>query len=144
LWRDDGEGGDFVSLYSTNNVLATSFIDTNVDKGTTYRYKYRGRNINGWSDFSDIGHLIAADVPSQPEIPTLTSVTTDTIVLQLYSPLDTGGDEIILYELERDAGALNTAFIPVVSYLGSTLTATLTVLGDTIFTGSIYSFRFRA
>jgi hypothetical protein len=81
LWRDDGASGSFTDLYYTTIVLATSYIDTNVEKGVTYRYKYRARNINGWGDFSDVGYLFAADVPSQPSAPTLVSVDSTTILL---------------------------------------------------------------
>lgn len=52
------------SLYSTSTVLATSYIDYNVQKGKTYRYEYRAGNINGWGSFSSVGYLFAADVPS--------------------------------------------------------------------------------
>lgn len=145
LWRDDGQNGDFTSLYSTNNVLATSFIDYNVDKGYTYRYQYRARNINGYSDFSPIGYLICADVPSKPAAPTLTSVDSTTIDLVLYSPLDTGGAELESYELERDGGSLNTAFISVASYTSPSLTSSITTSApDSLTTSDIYSFRFRA
>ena len=52
LWRDDGNNGEFVSLYGVDNVLALTHIDYLVEKGTIYRYRYRARNINGWGDFS--------------------------------------------------------------------------------------------
>lgn len=56
LWRDDGKGGDPVSLYgskaTTESILVLSYVDFAVAKGITYRYKYRARNINGWGDFS--------------------------------------------------------------------------------------------
>jgi len=66
LWRDDGNNGDFTRIYSVDQVLAPSYIDENVEKGKTYRYKYRARNINGWGDFSNAAYLFAADTPSQP------------------------------------------------------------------------------
>jgi hypothetical protein len=56
LWRDDGKGGDFYSLYgtraTTEQILILEYTDYNVSKGVSYRYKYRARNINGWGDFS--------------------------------------------------------------------------------------------
>ena len=64
LWRDDGANGDYQSLFSVDNDLANFFLDTNVEKGLLYRYKYRARNINGWGDFSNPGYLFAADAPS--------------------------------------------------------------------------------
>lgn len=64
LWRDDGLNGNFMRLYTSDEVLATVFFDVNVMKNRMYRYKYRARNINGWGDFSFPGYLFAADVPS--------------------------------------------------------------------------------
>ena len=64
LWRDDGNNGPYTGLYKVNNILADSYIDTNVVKGVTYKYIYRVRNINGWGSFSSPGYLFAADVPS--------------------------------------------------------------------------------
>lgn len=74
LWRDDGNNGAYTRLYNVDNVLSDSYIDTNVVKGKTYKYKYRVRNINGWGGFSSAGYLFAADKPSKPAIPTLSSV----------------------------------------------------------------------
>jgi hypothetical protein len=81
LWRDDGRNGDFQSLYYSKTILATSSIDLNVSKGFTYRYNYRARNINGYEDFSHVGYLFAADVPSIPDAPTLISVDANEIKL---------------------------------------------------------------
>ena len=86
LWRDDGNNGDFNRIYTVDNVLANTYIDYNVQKGKTYRYKYRARNINGWGEFSASGYLFAADTPSKPESPTLFKVSDTIISVDLYSP----------------------------------------------------------
>ena len=64
LWRDDGNNGDFFRIYSVDNVLALQYLDFNVVRGRTYRYKYRARNVNGWGEFSSSSYLYASDVPS--------------------------------------------------------------------------------
>ena len=114
LWRDDGAGGDLASLYGTaaafQSNLALTFTDFDVVKGTTYRYMYRARNVNGWGDFSEVGYLFAASVPAEPRAPSLVSVDDDSISLQLYTSEDTGGNDLLAYELWMDAGDTNTAF----------------------------------
>jgi hypothetical protein len=103
LWRDDGAGGDLATIYgeraSTQSILALHYTDFSVVKGTTYRYKYRARNINGWGDFSSEAYLFAAGVPSTPRAPSVLAVSDDEISLQLYTPADTGGNEVTAYEL---------------------------------------------
>jgi hypothetical protein len=72
------------------------------------------------------------------------SVSALTIQLQLYTPDDTGGSEIISYELWIDQGAINTLFTKVTTYAGSTLTHTLGKVSDSLTLGKIYSIKFRA
>ena len=55
-------------------MLATSYIDTDVAKGKNYKYKYRARNISGWSELSEEAYMTAATIPSQPAAPTIDSV----------------------------------------------------------------------
>jgi len=73
LWRDSGDGS-YVRLYQSDYVLATSYIDTDVAKGKNYKYKYRARNISGWSELSEEAYMTAATIPSQPAAPTIDSV----------------------------------------------------------------------
>ena len=114
LWRDDGAGGDLGSLYGSaaafQSNLALTFTDFDVMKGTTYRYMYRARNINGWGDFSEVGYLFAASVPARPQAPSLVSVDDGEISLQLFTSEDTGGNDLTAYELWMDAGDINTAY----------------------------------
>ena len=113
LWRDDGADGDFKSLYHTDSILGLSYVDYDVETALLYRYTYRARNINGYGDFSEPGYLYAANVPSTPQAPSLIGVTSDSITLQMYSPLDTGGTNIISYLLVMDDGELNSEFTEV-------------------------------
>ncbi len=150
LWRDDGRGGDLETVYgsgvASQSILALQFTDFNVVKGTTYRYMYRARNINGWGDFSGVAYLRAASVPERPPAPSLLLVDDDQIALQLYTSTDTGGAPIEAYELWVDQGALNSAFTKVSSYSGSisTLTHTLGRVADSLTAGRLYSLQFRS
>lgn len=73
-------------------------------KGVTYKYQYRARNINGWGDFSDYGYLFAADVPAKPQAPMMTAVNDTSISIQLFTPKDTGENDILLNEIWIDSG----------------------------------------
>ena len=150
LWRDDGQGGDPESLYgskaSTESILALTYTDYNVAKAVTYRYRYRARNINGWGDFSVDAYLFASSVPSQPPPPALLSVDDTSIALRLYTSPDTGGSDLLSYELWIDGGTENSPFVQVTSYSGSisTLTHTLTVAADSLVAGRFYTIKFRS
>ena len=102
LWRDDGLDGDFVPIFIMDSILAVTYLDSDVVQGRTYRYKYRARNVSGYSLFSEAAYLFAASVPSKPEPPLMTGVTRDTISLKFFSPVDTGGTNILSYTLEMD------------------------------------------
>ena len=130
--------------------MILSYVDYDIQKGVTYRYQVRGRNKNGWGEFSDAGYLFAASAPSRPEKPTMTLVDDTTIDLQFYTPEDTGGSDVTAYELVMDGGELNTVFTAVATYgtngIGaiSELTHQLTMAADSLTQGKIYGFKFRA
>lgn len=144
LWRDDGMNGNYFRLYDGDDVLSTVYYDANVMKNLLYRYKYRARNVNGWGDFSAPGYLFAADVPSRPATPTLKAVTSTTMDIELYAPEDTGGSDITAFELWRDQGTPNSAFIQVTTYTGVTLSHQLKAVDDSLSAGTIYQLKFRA
>lgn len=67
-----------------------------------YRYRYRSKNINGWSDFSPIQYIRAATVPVRPPAPTFVTATASSITLSFYPTTDNKGSEITSYELYRN------------------------------------------
>lgn len=151
LWRDDGKEGDYSQLYHIDSILSISYLDYAVEPGRLYRYKYRGRNVNGFGEFSEPGYLYAASVPGQPQAPTLVAVSSDAITLQFYAPIDTGGASILSYLLVMDEGEINTTFAEVTSYsdfggINLLLSHELTAATDGLITNTkrVYSFKFRA
>lgn len=149
LQMDDGYGGDFVTV--TGNPIDN--IDTNrvitpVTKGLTYRFRYRAKNANGWSDFSDIAHIKAAVQPGQSPAPVLDSATATTLDLSFSPPSDNGGSPIISYSLYiNDGDDSNEPTTLVASYTSNAMTHSMTagtVADDLPTSGLIYKFNFKA
>lgn len=146
LQMDDGLGGDFTSVIGnpTDNML-TYYVATNVVKGREYRFKYRAKNTNGWSVFSSILTVKAASTPSKPPTPTLITATSTSMQLQFYKPHDNGGSDITSYELYINDGTdSNEPTTLVASYSTNTMTHTLGTVADSLTSGKIYRFKFRA
>lgn len=145
IYRDNGLGGSFSLLYNNTNVLATSYLDTGLINGRTYRYRYRVRNVNGWSDPSPIGYLVAASKPGKPSIPTLVDVNSSSFTIRFSSPSDTGGSKITKYEIFIDKGALNSDFRSVGIFTGSsgthTFSASDVTLTPQLVAGNLYRVR---
>lgn len=93
LQWDSGTGTGFYSIYGeTSNSLLRSYIETRVTGGSTYRFRYRVKNLFGWSPFSNILTAypgVIPDVPSQ--IRTENSGTS--VVISWNEPYN-GGDKI--------------------------------------------------
>lgn len=74
--------------------MATSYLKTGLKKATLYKFAYRVRNINGWSDFSDPVLIRTAIAPSKPPPPLLIEATATMMKLRFFMPVDNGGSEI--------------------------------------------------
>jgi len=121
--------------------------------GETYSFRYRVKNVVGWSDYSDVTSAVAADAPAKPSNaptiigdPTATSVT----VLLDHDTVTDGGSPITAYRLEvcqdnaaRTLCLVDSAYTNVSSY-ASTVSHTLTVATDSLVTGAIYKVRYKA
>ena len=101
------------------NSLETSLIvEEGIKTGAIYRFRYRSLNVNGWSDFSPITYIRAATSPERPPAPTFVTASADSITINLYQTIDTGGSEIQRYELYRNQGGVSTDYILVETYDG--------------------------
>lgn len=112
----------------------------------TYAFRYRAKNIYGWSDdWSTIVYDVAADAPDAPPAPSFVEASDTSITLAISLPLDNGGQILTSIELWRDDGAQlgNPSYVQVGTYdtTSFTLSHTLTVTDDSIETGKIYSLR---
>lgn len=156
LQVDDGRGGDFRSLLgneTSGDSLETFYVlGEGITGGGLYRFRYRARNVNGWSIFSPVAYLRAADAPGRPAAPILVSVDATAFTVRLPRAATDGGSSILWYELWRNRGTgcdknlYDCAeFIKVDGFDGLATTHTLTV-GDgapdhLLTAGSIYLLR---
>lgn len=86
LQMDNGKGGAFSSLIglSSNSLETTYTIASGIQSGGMYRFRYRSRNINGWSEWSPITYIRAATVPQRPPAPTFSDADATSITLNLF------------------------------------------------------------
>ena len=119
---DNGKGGDFISLIGGEggaNSLETSYtVEAGIIGANIYRFRYRSRNINGWSKFSETMYIRAATIPQRPPPPTFLWATADSISANLFKSSSDGGSLINSYELFRNNGGTNTDAIKVTTYDG--------------------------
>jgi hypothetical protein len=64
-------GGDITKSTLVNSMLIT----TNIIKGSTYKLRFRARNVYGWSGWSPVTSILAADKPKAPPLPKFVSAT---------------------------------------------------------------------
>ena len=125
--------------------LSTTFtITSDIVKGVAYRFRYRARNIVGWSEYSPIASLSASTVPTAPSRPTYVSSTDDQIVLSFSRSIDNGGSLITTYELEVDGETISDYDFSADGYSYTVDRTTLTLSNVTLTTGNTYRFKFRA
>jgi len=101
------------------NSLETSYlIEQGIIGGNIYRFRFRSRNINGWSEFSEVVHIKAATIPIRPAAPAFLWATADSISVSLAKSLQDGGDIINEYELYVNQGSTSTTYSKVTTYDG--------------------------
>lgn len=83
-------------------MMALTYTDYSVLPSRNYRYKLRARNVNGFSDFSPIAIAFAASSPEQSPAPLRVAYSSTEIMVQVFAPLNNGGDNVISFELQID------------------------------------------
>lgn len=122
LQMDDGGGGPYAPLVGSEaqgDSLATQYTyGAGVVEGGLYRFRYRARNVNGWSGFSPVAYIRAASRPGRPDAPVRDSVDAVGFTVTLRRTPDDGGGAILRYELWRNQGTGTADFIIVATYDG--------------------------
>ena len=123
-----------------------------LEKGLTYRLKYRAVNEIGEGPWSDVTYVRAATLPKAPPSPVVALADANRIDLILGRTSDDGGTTgaAYRYQLYANEGADGTPFHAITAYDGSSQTYSV-LAGDDIgssgfqfVTGSIYTFKYTA
>lgn len=60
---DDG-AGTFTDVHGLDSDTLGLDAIVQADMGITYAFRYRAKNLYGWSAFSPLTHVLAASIPS--------------------------------------------------------------------------------
>lgn len=100
----DDAAGKFTDVHGQDTDTLALTATVGAQSGLTYAFKYRAKNIYGWSDFSAITHVLAASPPDTPAKPEFISATNNSISIQLFPSLNDNGSPVTDYVLEMDDG----------------------------------------
>lgn len=66
-YDDASEGATWTNLigYSANQTTLSYSVTSSIQIGRTYKFQYRVLNMHGWSEWSPVLDLIAAQAPDQ-------------------------------------------------------------------------------
>ena len=84
LWSDQATD---VFMPVISNLAATSYLVTGLSVGDSYKFKVKARNAFGYSEFSEVVEILAAQVPDKPDAP-VTTFDRTTVVITWTAPFD--------------------------------------------------------
>ena len=95
-----GAGTQYYELIgeTTGDNLDRVFVKTTLTSGTLYSFRYRIKNIYGFSDYSPVAEIFCAKAPARVDTPTLTYV--DKNVMIDWSAPDNNFNPILAYKVE--------------------------------------------
>lgn len=108
--------------------------------GETYEFRYRVFNINGASNWSNIGYLVAAEAPSQPSAPEYVSSNDSSVTLSFRPPSSDGGSIITSYTLQF-SDFTTISWNKVTTYYDNSMSHTVTVASGLVIAHEKYRFR---
>jgi len=145
---DDGRGGYYKSMvgYLAPYMTPTYAVTSGIERGLTYRFRYRANNCKGWGPFSDELYILAAQKPSAPGAPQRIDSSSTEISLKLFPSTENGGTPVSDYELWRNDGSDGSGFVIVkgYSYLTNGFIVTVNSAAEALVAGRFYQFIFRS
>lgn len=75
--------------------LSLDTIASGMTSGVTYTFRFRVRNVHGWSDYSATEQIVANTVPTKP-LNAMTSNSLDKVIIGWDAPTSTGGNLVPL------------------------------------------------
>jgi len=111
------------------NIHLVFRVKRNVSQGQYVEARYRAKNFNGWSSFSNSAFLQMVGPPEMPDRPIYVSSTATTITMKIIPVTDDNGAHITKYYLYRDQGDYSSDVnVPITDYDGVSLVYTVTGL----------------
>ncbi len=101
VYRKDPGASAYVAIATVNT---TSFTDTGLVNGQTYRYVVTAHSIVGESPYSAFFEVTPATVPAIPENLTIT-LRNSKVMLSWSKPADNGGFPVLYYNIYRSEGS---------------------------------------
>lgn len=145
--QDNGRGGLFISKVGNQQPYLKRFYKaTGLQKGLTYRFRYRAKNCQGWGPFSPELYVLAATVPHQPLALKVLSVSASSVQLQLFPTRDNGGAIVTTYKLYRNNGQDGSAVTECISYNFGVqgFIASINTASESMTAGLFYQFSYKA
>jgi hypothetical protein len=122
--------------------MALKYAVSGLTKSNTYAFRYRARNLYGWSAYSPVTMILVASEPGMAAKPTFVSADDNNINVVLNLNTENKGASVIEHEISISSDG--TTYTPLIGYDGTSLSYTLNSLVDTLQTGQIYRIRLRA
>ena len=94
--KNSGFTGSTVISAATSLSKAIS----DLDKNSTYYFRVRARNTDGWGEWSDTVNKAIPDVPSKMATPTTAFTTPATITVSFVAPSSDGGSPLSGYDVQ--------------------------------------------
>jgi hypothetical protein len=71
--------------------------NANVVSGAHLNFRYRARNVQGWSDYSPETMIVAATISDPPTLAETLAIELDTqLTFSWIAPVNTGGDSVVI------------------------------------------------
>ena len=99
-------GGSEIDTYTTEALIGAPLVE----EGFVFGFRFRARNVYGWSEWSPVTYALAATVPSTPLAPSFVSATANTISVNLHPSTKANGSPITEYELHMNDGFEGSEF----------------------------------
>lgn len=128
LQMDDGDSGEFRTIFSSDHETRL-LVTQGIERGRYYRFRYRVKNVVGYSSYSEVAYIQAVDVPATPARPKFLSATDTSITVSVIESVDSKGVDVTSYAIYLDAGNdMTSAFTELTDYDG--VAASYTVDAD--------------
>ena len=71
----DNASSSWINLIGYDSAyLGLTWTQTGTTPGSTYSFRIKVQNAQGWSDYSEVTAVLAATIPTQPEVPVVSAL----------------------------------------------------------------------